>query len=184
MDKIIELGVWRNGEQLSLQMVPEMTDYQNSTGEFEKRILIGVGGYYYFGPAAETPSLFLAVELGAGRVYNVLTASFNGLKQMVLGNVSVENLQGPIGIARVSGIAAKISLVSFVGMIAMISTAIGMLNLFPIPVLDGGHLATYVYEALRGKPPNPRFMQSVMAVGIVLLLSMMLLATYNDIMRI
>jgi len=103
---------------------------------------------------------------------------------MVLGNISVKNLQGPIGIAQISGSTVQTGLASFVSLIGVISTAIGLLNLFPIPVLDGGHLVTYAYEAIRGKPPHPRFMQTVMAVGFALILSMMLLASYNDIMRL
>ncbi len=183
-ERAIDLTVWRNSEMLSLSMVPEMVDYPNNEGGFDQRLLIGVGGQFYFGAASETPSLFTAIEIGAGRVYSVITSSLNGLRHMIMGNISIDNLQGPIGIAQISGATAQTSAFSFISLIAVISTAIGLLNLFPIPVLDGGHLVTYVYEALRGKPPNPRFMQAVMAVGFVLILSLMLLASYNDIMRL
>ena len=114
----------------------------------------------------------------------MMESSLNGLKHIILGNISVKNLQGPIGIAQISSATVQSSTFDFIALIAVISTAIGLLNLFPIPVLDGGHLVTYVYEALSGKPPNPRFLQTVMAIGMVLLLSMMLLASYNDIMRL
>ena len=183
-DKQVMLTLWRGGETLEVSLSPERQDYPDGEGGFEERVLIGVYGRFYFDPAAETPSILAAMELGAMRVWGVIDSSINGIKHMVMGNISVKNLQGPIGIAQISGATVQTSAVSFISLIAVISTAIGLLNLFPIPVLDGGHLVTYVYEAVRGRPPNPRFMQTVMAVGFALILSMMLLATYNDIMRL
>ena len=183
-DVQVMLTIWRNGETLELSLTPERRDYPDGEDGFEERVMIGVYGRFYFTPAAETPSLFTALEYGSARVLDVMQSSINGIKHMVLGNISVKNLQGPIGIAQISGATVQTSATSFISLIAVISTAIGLLNLFPIPVLDGGHLVTYVYEAVRGRPPNPRFMQTVMAVGFALILSMMLLASYNDIMRL
>ncbi len=180
----VTLRIWRAGEIFNLGLTPELRDFPNSEGGFDQRVLIGVYGQLYFSPATKTPSIFTAMEFGVSRVFGVMESSLNGLKHMVLGNISVKNLQGPIGIAQISGATAQTSVLSFISLIAVISTAIGLLNLFPIPVLDGGHLLTYVYEAIRGKAPNPRFMQAVMAVGFALILSMMLLASYNDIMRL
>ena len=183
-DEEILLKVWRVGEILELQMTPKLVDHPNAEGGFDKRILIGVGGQFYFDSATVDASLGAALEIGVMRVYEVMESSLNGLKHIILGNISVKNLQGPIGIAQISSATVQSSTFDFIALIAVISTAIGLLNLFPIPVLDGGHLVTYVYEALSGKPPNPRFLQTVMAIGMVLLLSMMLLASYNDIMRL
>lgn len=183
-DQEILLKVWRAGDVLDLAITPELVDYPNGEGGFDQRVLIGVGGQFYFDSATETPSLLLALEIGVMRVYAVMDSSLNGLKHMILGNISVKNLQGPIGIAQISSATVQSGAFDFIALIAVISTAIGLLNLFPIPVLDGGHLVTYIYEAFSGKPPNPRFLQAVMAIGMVLLLSMMLLASYNDIMRL
>ena len=181
----VALRVWRDGTYLDLTMTPELMDYPDGNGGFSKEVLIGVNLGQYFSPERnKTPSLSVAATAGAGRVWGVITNSYSGIKHMILGNISVENLQGPIGIARVSGVVVEIGWLEFLALIATISTAIGFLNLLPIPVLDGGHLATYVYEAFMRKPPNPRFMQVVMVIGMVLLLSMMLLASYNDIMRL
>jgi regulator of sigma E protease len=113
-----------------------------------------------------------------------LRGSITSIKYMIAGDISVKNLQGPIGIARMSGMVAKIGWPEFLGLIGAVSAAIGLFNLFPIPVLDGGHLATYVYEAIMRRPPNRVVMQVLMTMGMVLLLSMMLLASYNDIMRL
>ncbi len=183
-DAEVALTIWRGGETLTLSLTPERRDFPDGEGGFTQRVMIGVYGQYYFSPATQTPSIFTAVEYAGGRVYGVMASSLSGLKHMILGNISVKNLQGPIGIAQISGATAQASFTSFISLIAVISTAIGLLNLFPIPVLDGGHLVSYVYEALRGKPPNPKFMQTVMAVGFALILSLMLLASYNDIMRL
>jgi len=184
-NQAVEIEVWRDGTFLTLSMTPEFMDRPNAEGGFSKELLIGVNLGFYFEPARnKTPSLLAALEFGTTQVWNVIYGSYSGIKHMVLGNVSVKNLQGPIGIARMSGIVMEASWTDFIGLIAMISTGIGFLNLLPIPVLDGGHLVTYVYEALRGKPPNPKFMQPAMMIGMVLLLSMMLLASYNDIMRL
>ncbi len=183
-DAEILLKVWRAGETLTMTLTPQLLDYPNNEGGFDQRVLIGVGGGFYFEPATETPSLLTAARLGVGQVFEVMASSLNGLKHIILGDISVKNLQGPIGIAQISSAAAQTGIVDFIFLIGVISTAIGLLNLFPIPVLDGGHLVTYVYEALRGKPPNPRVMQTLMMIGMVLLLSMMLLASYNDIMRL
>jgi len=184
LDQDIILDIWRNGERLELHLKPELVDYPNSEGGFDKRVLIGVGGGFYFDAATQTPPFLTALEVGTRQVYTVIDSSLNGLKHIILGNISVKNLQGPIGIAQISSAAVQTGTLDFIFLIAVISTAIGLLNLFPIPVLDGGHLVTYVYEAIMRKPPNPKFLQTVMAIGMVLLLSMMLLASYNDIMRL
>ena len=180
----ITLTIWRAGETVVLQLMPDVVDYPNSENGFDQRILIGVGGGFYFETATETPPFLTALEYGARQVLTVIDSSLNGLKHMILGNISVKNLQGPIGIAQISSAAVQTGTFDFIFLIGVISTAIGLLNLFPIPVLDGGHLVTYVYEAVVRRPPNPRFLQTVMAIGMVLLLSMMLLASYNDIMRL
>ncbi len=181
----VSLKIWRNGTEVNLSMTPEFMDTPDGQGGFEPALLIGVNlGYYFEQERNKTPSPLYALQFGAERVWDVIHGSYSSFKHMVLGNLSVKNLQGPIGIARMSGIVIEVSWFDFIALIAMISTGIGFLNLLPIPVLDGGHLVTYVYEALRGKPPNPIFMQIAMVIGMVLLLSMMLLASYNDIMRL
>ena len=73
---------------------------------------------------------------------------------------------------------------SFISLIAIISTGIGMLNLFPIPMLDGGHLVFYLYEAVRGRPPSQKTIQGFMSIGLAMVLLLMVFATYNDLMRL
>ena len=103
---------------------------------------------------------------------------------MIVGDISASNLQGPLGIAQISGDTASGGLFDLISLIAVISTAIGLMNLFPIPVLDGGHLVLFGYEAVAGKPPNDRIIQFAMSIGLSFLLLLMVFATYNDIMRL
>jgi len=145
--------------------------------------MIGVAGASLYLPATETPAPWTAIGLGVERMALVVVQSLNGLKHIILGTIGAENLQGPIGIAQISGETASQGLVSFITLIGVISTAIGLLNLFPIPVLDGGHFVAFVIEGVRGRPPSERVMQLAMSIGLGLILLLMVFATYNDIMR-
>jgi len=99
---------------------------------------------------------------------------------MITGAISSCNLSGPIGIAQVSGQVASQGTASFIGFIAILSTAIGLLNLFPIPILDGGHLVFFAWEAMTGKAPSDRVLNVLLAIGLVLVLSLMIFGVSND----
>jgi regulator of sigma E protease len=99
---------------------------------------------------------------------------------MVTGQISTCNLSGPVGIAETSGAMASQGLVDFIFFIGVLSAEIGMLNLFPIPILDGGHLVFYAYEAVAGRPPSDRIVQVLMTMGLFIVLSMMLFGLFND----
>lgn len=182
-DKTLNLGVWRDGTEISLAITPLERDADDGDGGFERRVMIGVAGEPMYLPATETPALWTAAGIGVSRTYGVITQSLNGLKHVITGAIGAENLQGPLGIAQISGETAQQGFLSFVMLIAVISTAIGLLNLFPIPVLDGGHFLAFVIEAVRGKPPSQAVMQVAMSIGLGLILLLMVFATYNDIMR-
>jgi regulator of sigma E protease len=110
----------------------------------------------------------------------IISSSISGLWHMITGAISSCNLRGPIGIAETSGAAASQGVDSFIWFIAVLSTAVGLLNLFPIPVLDGGHLVFHAYEAVAGKPPSDRAMRILLTVGLALILSIMVLGVTND----
>ena len=111
--------------------------------------MIGVAGAPLYLPATETPAPWTALGYGVERMVGVITQSLNGMQHIVTGTIGAENLQGPLGIAQISGETASQGVVSFVVLIGVISTAIGLLNLFPIPILDGGHFVAF---ADRGDP--------------------------------
>ncbi len=181
--RTLPLEVWRDGATLELSITPIERDADDGAGGFERRVMIGVAGASLYLPATETPAPWTAVGLGIERMVFVITQSLNGLKHILLGSLGAENLQGPIGIAQISGETASQGLGNFIALIGVISTAIGLLNLFPIPVLDGGHFVAFLIEAVRGRPPSERAMHFAMSIGLGLILLLMVFATYNDIMR-
>lgn len=183
-DTEILLKVWRDGAYLDLPITPVLREFPDGEGGFSERVMIGIYGAFAFLPATETPTPWNAVYIGVRQTVNVIESSLNGIKHMFLGNLSPSNLQGPIGIAQASKESANQGLRSFISLIAIISTGIGMLNLFPIPMLDGGHLVFYFYEAIRGRPPSQKTIQAFMSIGLAMVLLLMVFATYNDLMRL
>lgn len=183
-DRTIPLDIWRNGSELTLSITPTERDTEDGEGGFEKRVMIGVAGASLYMTATETPAPWTALGHGVERMVSVITQSLNGIKHMIFGNLGADNLQGPLGIAQISGETAQQGFLSFIVLIGVISTAIGMLNLFPIPVLDGGHFVAFAIEAVRGRPPSPAVMNIAMSIGLGLILLLMVFATYNDIVRL
>lgn len=106
------------------------------------------------------------------------------LKKMLFGELSVKNLSGPITIAKVAGASAESGLRSFLNFMAYLSISLGVLNLLPIPVLDGGHLLFYLVEWVRGRPLSERIQGYGMQIGIALVVCVMLLAVFNDLARL
>lgn len=176
----IDLGVWRDGETLEFTLNPRSTDVPTADGGFEQRWLIGLSGGTFFESQTRRAGPFEALALGTAQTGTIIQMSLSGLYNMIVGTISTCNLQGPIGIAEVSGATAEQGLASFIWFIAVLSTAIGLVNLFPIPVLDGGHLVFHAYEAVAGRPPSDRVVNALMMTGLVLLVSLMVFAVTND----
>jgi regulator of sigma E protease len=108
----------------------------------------------------------------------------NSIKKMVMGLISPKNLSGPITIAKVATASAKSGLESYIGFLALLSVSLGVLNLLPIPVLDGGHLLFYTIELLAGRPVPEKIQAFGFQIGLFLVLGMMMLALYNDFTRL
>jgi regulator of sigma E protease len=183
----VALQVWRpdatgGGTRLELELIPRRTDLPRPEGGFETRWLIGLTSSAFFDHPTRSVSLTEVVPLAASQTWDVVARSISGLSHMIAGAISTCNLSGPVGIARTSGAMAQDGLMSFIFFLAVLSTAVGLLNLFPIPVLDGGHLVFHAWEAVTGKPPSERVLGALMTVGIVLLGSLMLFALANDLL--
>lgn len=103
---------------------------------------------------------------------------------MIVGQLSVKNLSGPVSIAKVAGASAAGGLEAFVGFLALLSISLGVLNLLPIPVLDGGHIMLCVAEMVKGKPVSEKTQEFAVRIGMFLLLGLMLVAFYNDLSRL
>jgi regulator of sigma E protease len=183
--KVIVLGVERGGARLEIRAVPE------AKGEGEGRI-----GLLKVEPGAEVRAEWdrmtttvrygplEAVPRAAHRVWDLSVFSLRMLGKMLLGEVSWRNLSGPITIADYAGQSAQMGWVSFAGFLALVSVSLGVLNLLPIPLLDGGHLVYYSAEIVKGSPVSERTMEIGQRVGLAILAGLTFFAFYNDINRL
>lgn len=178
--KPINLKIWRAEQELDFLIEPMRRDIPLPDNSFETRWLIGVTDGLFFEPTTEAQSFTTAVGLGVERTYDIMALSISGLYHMATRKISSCNMSGPIGIAKASSQMASAGIVAFIGFLGLLSTAIGLFNLFPVPVLDGGHLVFYAYEAVVGKPPSDKALRIMMTAGLVLILSLMAFALSND----
>ena len=139
--------------------------------------LLGIkGGMVEYRPQ----SIPRALWGGAAETWRVTAETVGGLAQMVSGHGGAGEIGGPLRIAQLSGEVAALGVASFVSFIAVLSVNLGLINLFPIPVLDGGHLLFYFFEAIRGRPLPPRAQEYGVRAGLALLVGLMVFATWND----
>lgn len=166
----------RAGRSLSLEVQPELKE---EGGQRIGRI----GAYVGSAPDMTLVRLGPLEGLWAGvsRVWEVSTLSLRLLGRMVMGDISLKNLSGPIAIADYAGKSASLGLTYYLAFLAFISVSLGVLNLLPIPVLDGGHLMYYLWEMVTGKPVSGVWLDRLQYMGMFLLLSMMAIAMYNDV---
>lgn len=174
------LDVYRSGEELEFVITPRRADLPTAGGGFETRWLIGLSGGLHFSMETENPGLWTSIELAAGQVWAIMVSSLSGLWHMITGAISSCNLSGPVGIAQASGAMASQGGTSFIWFVAVLSTAVGLLNLFPVPILDGGHLVFHAYEAVTGRKPSDGALRILMAVGLAIIGTLMLFAIAND----
>lgn len=125
-----------------------------------------------------------SVRLASGETWSIIEQTGSYIGGLLTGRESTDQLSGPISIARVSGEAAKIGFAALLNLAAVLSISIGILNLVPIPLLDGGHLFYYAIEAIRGRALNEKVQQLGFKIGLTLVAGLMILATYNDILRL
>jgi len=129
-------------------------------------------------------SLFEAIARGADKTLDIAVFSLRMLGKMLIGEVSWKHLSGPVTIADYAGQSAHMGGISYLTFLALISISLGVLNLLPIPLLDGGHLMYYALEVVKGSPVSDRVMELGQRVGLTLLLIMMAFAFYNDLHRL
>lgn len=179
--RALMLDVWRDGDMHEFALAARRMDEPQPDGSYVTFWRIGIVGGMAFEPATTSIGPVEALQGGALQTYGVIKGSLSGLWHMVTGAISAKNMSGPIGIAETSGAMASQGLQSFIAFIAVLSTAVGLLNLFPIPVLDGGHLVFYAYEAVFRRPPSDGALRVLMGTGMAMILSLMVFATWNDV---
>ncbi len=127
---------------------------------------------------------FLALAKALAKTWDMSWLSLKSLARMLIGELSVKNLSGPVTIASYAGQTAQMGVIQFLSFIAVISISLGVLNLLPIPLLDGGHLMYYIAEIIKGSPVSEKIMETGQQIGLVLLIGLMVIAFYNDINRL
>ena len=180
----IELELSRDGELLQTAITPEALTDEN--GEVFGRVGVSVAF------PEMPPELVREFErgpleaLGASftRTGELVVFTLNSIKKMVMGLISPKNLSGPITIAKVATASAKSGLESYISFLALLSVSLGVLNLLPIPVLDGGHLLFYTLELLAGRPVPEKIQALGYQLGLFIVLGIMMLALYNDFARL
>ncbi len=176
----VPLTIWREGRTFDLTLTPRVRTVEDETGTYVERYQIGIVAGLAFEPATRATGPVETVSLAAGQMWRMATSTLNGLGLMISGAISTCNLSGAIGMAETMGDAARNGVESFIGMMAVLSLGVGILNLFPIPVLDGGHLVFHAYEAITRRPPSERALRVLMAVGLTLVLGLMVFALSRD----
>ena len=168
----LSMTIQRDGAD---RQVTVTTDARDSGGH--KIGLLGVrGGAVEYQPV----TLPAAIWGGVRQTWVITSETFGGLAQMISGTRGSEELGGPLRIAQLSGQVAQLGVASLISFIGVLSVNLGLINLFPIPVLDGGHLLFYLAEALRGRPLPPRAQEYGLRAGIALLACLFVFATWND----
>ena len=177
------LDVWRpeTGEEMEFALTPRRVDEPAPEGGFRTEWRIGIAGGMAFDLATERAGVLESLWGGVLQTWGVITSSLSGIWHMITGAISSCNMSGPIGIAKTSGAMASQGTTSFLWFVAALSTGVGLLNLFPVPILDGGHLVFHAYEAVAGKPPSDGALRVLMAVGLTIVLSVMVFALTNDV---
>ncbi|MDC3280249.1 RIP metalloprotease RseP [bacterium] len=180
-DEFISFTVNRYDEDLTFRVKPNIVDGEDNLGNKISKRMVGIklGAYnnevnhVKLGPAK---ALFYAVN----EVYYVSTSSLKYLGSMIVGNGDTSQLGGPIRIAKISGQVAEFGILPFISLMAYISISLGLINLFPIPMLDGGHLMFYGIEKVLGRPLSQKTQEGFFRIGMFLLLSLMFFTTFND----
>ena len=180
-DDLINLTILRNDKELTISVKPNKIKGKDSLGNKVNKKIIGINispinnefKNEKLGPAT---ALFYAVN----EVYYVSTSSLKYIGSMLTGNGDTSQLGGPIRIAKISGQVAEFGILPFISLMAYISISLGLINLFPIPMLDGGHLMFYGIEKVLGRPLSQKTQEGFFRIGMFLLLSLMFFTTFND----
>lgn len=173
----LDIVVLRDGRELGLQATPRSTEMLDANGQPQQVTVLGISSkgveYKRYDPAT---ALWQAVK----ETGNLTARTLEALGQMIVGQRDADELGGPLRIAQMSGDFAKVGLVTLIWFTALLSINLGLLNLFPVPMLDGGHLMFYAMEAVRGRPMGERAQEYGFRIGMVLVICLMIFATYQD----
>jgi len=177
----IEFIVLRNDQDVSLLVKPDLVDAKDSLGNSVKKRMIGIklsllNNEFKKQPLGPSKAIYYSVK----EVWFVTVTSLNYLGKMITGSADSSQLGGPIRIAKITGQVAEHGIIPFLSIMAYISISLGLINLFPIPMLDGGHLMFYLIEKILGRPLSQKTQEGFFRIGLFLLFSLMFFVTFND----
>ena len=177
----IEFIVLRNDQEISLLVRPNLIDGKDSLGNLVKKRMIGIklaplNNKFQKQPLGPSKAIYYSVK----EVWFVIVTSLNYLGKMIIGSGDISQLGGPVKIAKITGQVAEHGVVPFLSIMAYISISLGLINLFPIPMLDGGHLMFYLIEKILGRPLSQKTQEGFFRIGLFLLFSLMFFVTFND----
>ncbi len=181
----IEFTVLRNNQEVSLLVKPNLVEGKDSLGNTVKKRMIGIrlstlNNEFEKRPLGPSKAIYYSVK----EVWFVTVTSLNYVGKMLTGSGDTSQLGGPIRIAKITGQVAEYGIIPFLNIMAYISISLGLINLFPIPMLDGGHLMFYFFEKLLGKPLSQKTQEGFFRIGLFLLISLMFFVTFNDLKEI
>ncbi len=177
----LDMTVARGGLSLDLTVTPEAVEVgEGATRGRIYRIGLQHNPDITDGIEPERAGIFEALGKGVERTWFIITTTLDYLGRVITGKESADQIGGPIRIATISGEVAENGILPLINLVALLSTSIGLINLFPLPILDGGHLMYYGVEAVTGRPVSERIQEIGARIGIALVLFLMVFATFND----
>ena len=172
----LSIVIERNGKRQQLSVTPQQRDVNG-----QEVGLLGISGSKMIYQHVSLPE---AVWSGVTETWHVTAETVTGVAQMITGQRGTQDLGGPLRIAELSGEVAALGMASLLSFIAVLSVNLGLINLFPIPILDGGHLLFYLFEAVLGRPLPPRAQEYGFRAGLALLAGLFIFATWNDLTQL
>ncbi|QEE47754.1 RIP metalloprotease RseP [Rhizobium sp. WL3] len=181
----VEVTVRRSGEEINFPLVPQRAE---TSDRFGNKMEVGQIGII----TDQQVGNFRIVELspveavweGVRQTGHIITGTFDYIGNMIAGRMNADQLGGPVRVVQASGQMATLGVIALLNLAAVLSVSLGLLNLFPVPVLDGGHLVLYAIEAVRGRPMGQGAQEIAFRIGMAMILSLMVFATWNDISRL
>ncbi len=183
LDESLDLKIDRDGSDVFISITPKIVEFDDGEGNVQK---IGQLGIRSDKREFRQHGIVSALSSAVNQTWFVTSATLKGVGQMISGARDTKELSGPLGILKMSGDAANRGtditdrLLSLFNFMIFVSISLGLINLFPIPMLDGGHLLFYVFEAVKGKPLGEKYMEFAFRIGLTLVLMLMIFATWND----
>ena len=179
--KTLEIAVWRGDSEKLFRITPELVPAKNLFGEEIQRFIIGISasGDVY----TRDLNLFQALAESLKQTYTIVELMVIIIGKLITGDISADTIGGPIMIAKMAGDQAKAGISNLIFFIALISVNLAIINLVPIPILDGGHLLFFFIELIKGRPVNLKIREVAQQIGLFIILLLVILVFYNDIFR-